>query len=603
MGIVTRKNPNLGTVDETRTQRNSFHFRGFSHGSALRGKLTDDNGNCHEAGPLSASLAEGGRQQGTYVRRLSSLPECKRESHVPNHIADGAKGVLYSLHQVHPHISCLINVIRDSSKRVNLEREFYYATIHLEQLDTELHAFEVNESTSGEPRKRAMKNVCSTCGICMASYQRVGKLLLHEISQFVSDGDQRYIRTLNLLVFGNLIEARNACLSLAKGFNHIIVKKPRKLAIPLARQERQRFSARSATPTKERPHPTRRLRTNPAIQQSQSRPLFNPTTYPQPPVPLYVNGRSRSNSRANTLTTSTISSIANTPRSGESFLIPQTPQVPPEHHTEVNPDFSEVYQDAIFEKICRGFALAIEEGARAIPPVSQQFANSFEISKEEDATRKIQRLWQKLVGRCRSYLEAGDILKRRMLTVKLNDPEVRRSIEFWKYFINYTDSYFHLVAAMKDAKRLRLLHLENIQRNLLPTHNLVKTAIGNLQLSPWGSVVSPPSTPQPGQKPWPERDPPHGHTNGQKPSGAPHRSRNNSGVGFGSSQYVKSVPATPVPATPLSAALGPAAQATVPNTPVTSVAFDRSFQGDVFQRADSLLQSQIVTHNTMLYRR
>jgi hypothetical protein len=44
----------------------------------------------------------------------------------------------------------------------------------------------------------------------------------------------------------------------------------------------------------------------------------------------------------------------------------------------------------------------------------------------------------------------------------------------------------------------------------------------------------------------------------------------------------------PLPATPLSAALGPAAQATVPTTPASAYT-DQFFAGNVFQRADSLL--------------
>lgn len=609
MGIVTRKNPDLGTVDKTRSQRDSFHLRGFSHGSALRDKSSNDTNNGCGGSSFPASLAEGGRLRDTYVRRLSSLPEYKGESRVTNHIADGVKGVLYSLQQVHPYVSSLINVIKDNPKRKTLESEYHFATVHLEQLDKELHAFEANEDTNREPGERAMKNICSTCGACVASYQQVGKLILEKDSQFVSESDQRYIRTLNLLIFGNLIEARNACLSLVKSVKNVILKKFRKLAFPLTRQERHRYSARSATPTKERPHPARRLSNDAAVQQPRtrprSRPHFIPISHPHPAVPLYVNGRSRSNSRANTLTTSSISSIANTPRSGESFLIPQTPQVPPEHYTQISPESSEVDQDVIFEKIYLGFGRAIEEGLRTIPPLCQYFANSFEVSKETDASRKIQGLWQRLVRRCRSYLEAGDMLTRRMATVRVKDPEARHSVEFWKYFIDYTASHFQLVAAMRDAKRLRLINLESIQHNLLPTHNLVKAANSNLQFSPWGFVLRSPSPPRPGlgQKPWLEGDPLYGHPNGQKPIGAPNRSRNESYSGPGFSHYGTSVPATPVPATPLSAALGPAAQATVPSTPVTTVAFDRSLQVDMCQRADMLLNSHLNSQNTMLHRR
>lgn len=64
-----------------------------------------------------------------------------------------------------------------------------------------------------------------------------------------------------------------------------------------------------------------------------------------------------------------------------------------------------------------------------------------------------------------------------------------------------------------------------------------------------------------------------------------------------SSSYGTSPVSVPLPATPLSAALGPAAQATVPiPTPVPSTPAsaygDQFFKGDVFQRADSLLNMQ-----------
>ena len=62
----------------------------------------------------------------------------------------------------------------------------------------------------------------------------------------------------------------------------------------------------------------------------------------------------------------------------------------------------------------------------------------------------------------------------------------------------------------------------------------------------------------------------------------------NSSLSTGSIGYI-----TPVPATPLSAALGPAAQATVPNTPNMAAPMRPEatgpFAGNVFERADRLL--------------
>lgn len=57
-----------------------------------------------------------------------------------------------------------------------------------------------------------------------------------------------------------------------------------------------------------------------------------------------------------------------------------------------------------------------------------------------------------------------------------------------------------------------------------------------------------------------------------------------------------------MPATPLSAALGPAVQATVPSTPA-SLYGDSFFKGDVFQRADSLLSMPQAPGASFLNRR
>ena len=91
MGMVSKKNVDLGAFDEIRANRNSLHFRGQSHGSVLKDKhSTVRNG----GGNLSPSPHGQERQKGTFVRRLSSLPEHKRESQPLDAIIEGAKGVL-----------------------------------------------------------------------------------------------------------------------------------------------------------------------------------------------------------------------------------------------------------------------------------------------------------------------------------------------------------------------------------------------------------------------------------------------------------------------------------------------------------------------------
>ncbi|PBP22237.1 RAM signaling pathway protein [Diplocarpon rosae] len=89
MGIVSKKLAELDTVDETKLNRYS-HFRGLSHGSAMQGSSgTTGNGNSRSP----ASPADSSGQRPTYVRRLSSLPERKRESLSPDPTVEAAKGI------------------------------------------------------------------------------------------------------------------------------------------------------------------------------------------------------------------------------------------------------------------------------------------------------------------------------------------------------------------------------------------------------------------------------------------------------------------------------------------------------------------------------
>lgn len=137
-----------------------------------------------------------------------------------------------------------------------------------------------------------------------------------------------------------------------------------------------------------------------------------------------------------------------------------------------------------------------------------------------------------------------------------------------------------------------------------PLHKIVKEASLAINDSPWASLSSsnslPPSrlpsftsrtqVPKFGKPTLVGGGPPFpGPINTSIPSFAgSHHHYPNSSLSTGSIGYV-----TPVPATPLSAALGPAAQATVPNTPnmpaPVSAQAGGPFAGNVFERADRLL--------------
>lgn len=588
MGMVTRKNANLGPLNEMRASRNSLHFRGQSHGSALRDKPSNETQDGGSTSSLSAHEYE--RQKGTFVRRLSSLPEHKRESQSFDKIIEGAKGVLYSLYHLHQHISTLIRVVKDeTSKRSSLERVYHNASTHLEHLDQELHSFDIASSDTEEERVQSNSNVSYACSACIMAYRQVGNLLLRNISQLVTDGDQRYLRTLILLLYGSLVEARNACLSLGVTFEEPKPDKAVVQRIPTIHEESQKRRDRSLTPTRERPNPERRWRNGNAIQQPGNLNLTSLSANPQNPVPLFVNGRSRSNSRTTAFGSSATSSVANTPRSGESFTVPGTPMtrsrsnsalavghgVPPRQAIVDDPE-----KEALFEKIFLGLSSSIDQGLQAIPVVKAQFARCLKVAISTSASKSICDLWTELVARSQFCLEMCNVLKKRLSTIKLHEPSVRTQKDFWKLCVKFVNSIADLSEGIRSAKNVELVSTELV-RIIHPVHVSSREAYTDITRSPWASLARTNNV--------------DGHT---PPTNGNQRHR------AGGSSISSASSASPflqsIPATPLSAALGPAAQATIPSTPASASAnFDRPFQGDVFQRADSLLSLQ----QTMIYRR
>lgn len=585
MGMVSKKNADVGPFDEARTNRNSLHLRGQSHGSVLKDKHNARN----DGGNFSPGPHGHERQKGTFVRRLSSLPEHKRESQSLDSIIEGAKGVLYSLHQVHQHISSLIHVVQDEpSKRSSLERVYHNATTQLEHLDQELHGFDNAAHDKEEEKGRSNNNVRYACSACIVAYRQVGGLLLQNISRMIVDGDQRYIRSLLLLLYGSLIEARNACLSLGIKFESKTAQPVTHPRIPTIHEEGEKRD-RSVTPTRERPNPERRWRNGNAIQQPGNLNLFNSFANAQNSVPLFINGRSRSNSRTAVLNGSTTSSIANTPRSGESFNVPGTPMVRSRSNSTMTaghplpirpqvPDDPE--REAQFEKIFLGLSFAVEKGFNTLPAVQYRFQNCLVVAQKTNTPQNILGMWIDLVERSQHCLQTCEKLKDRLSNIKLHDPNnARRARDFWRLCMRFINSVVDLLTVIRSAKRDELVSTE-LLLTLRPLHVSVRESFAEIRDSPWMRLLN--------------NNNPNADILAATPN-LPTAYRPHGVPGNVSPIYVPSVPATP-----LSAALGPAAQATVPSTPVTvSGGLDRSFQGDVFQRADSLLNLQ----QTMVYRR
>ncbi|KAL2833409.1 RAM signaling pathway protein-domain-containing protein [Aspergillus cavernicola] len=578
MGVISRKNTDLGTLNEMRPYRNS-HLRGLSYGSILRTRPSISNS------PSPGSPRERRRPKDGLVNRMSSLPEHKGEWETGEPIIKSAKGILFALFQVQSHVYALIDVIkRDDDRRNSLEIVFYNASTHVDRLNEALETAEASQTDDAEPARASYEAVKRECETCIMAYSHVGTQLRNILDRIVANGDSRYVRSLMLMIFGSVVELRNACAGLG-----VSVKTQAQATgvppMPEINKESvssDRLPGSTVTPKRGREpsFSTRRLRSDTTILHPQiitSGPLPASTTYQSAvsspgfaSTPFSYGARSRSSSRSTHINTSVPSSLA-TPRSGESF-----PPMPSSVVPRINPltGLDEIEEERIFEKVFYQLTAAYTAALQALPIARRQFTRSLEVAEQNREFEDIQMLWTNLIRRCRVCLEVSEALGLRLSNMKIKEPGggMRNQREFWQLCKAFMQSFVELVTDMREVRSMHLLPSEVIVI-LRPVQKSSREAGRLIEASPWSYLAdmapgnAPPTIYGP---PLPSQNP-HQHNHHH-----PHLNTN------------LSPQSITLPATPLSAALGPAAQATVPSTPASAYS-DKFFEGDVFQRADSLL--------------
>lgn len=704
MGMLRKERPDLDSIDELKVNRNS-HLRGFSHGSVLKrnGALSSPGGNSSSS---PNSPRDPRRPRFAFVKRLSSLPEQKVENDWSNPVIDGAKGVLYALYQIHPQISGLIAAIRGKEvRRSTLEFTFFNASTHVDRLNEALEQADVVDVEDTDAVEKIEATVRRDCATCIMAYTHVTAQLQDNAKKIVAGTDARYVRTLMLLLYGSMMEVRNAiqCFGadvrvtqglghrrqMSSGHSHPIQTIPEEFSSPLE-------PVRALTPTRDR-MPSRqggRLRSDTAIQHpvvdnglGYHQHSVQPASMGALPTPIHLTGstlngtltgtsstfsnsgtltstsssglRSRSSSRTAGMTNGlTSSSVTSTPRSGEGFSLPPSNV----YAARVNPStgLTDAQEEAVFEQIFLALTRAYDAALHTIPIAKAQFLRCLEAAEENRQPKAVHELWSTLVYRCKLCIDVSEALQIRLVNMRLTDPSVRsvatgsgrNDPSLWLLCKNFLMSFIELLTEMRIAKSLRLLSQELITM-LRPVQKASREAGRLIETSPWryltdsaaaampppsvfntnssqhsnasingndhsngihGSVVNgnfasyAASTPgnYPLQSPFPPPlvpiPPVPGPSSASTPNTASKQPLNINGSTIPSSSISTSAAngTSPVsvalPATPLSAALGPAAQATVPNslqTPVpntpASAYGDQFFKGDVFQRADSLL--------------
>ncbi|PKK50683.1 hypothetical protein CI102_8103 [Trichoderma harzianum] len=520
MGILAKKAPSdLGTLDEVEGSNRWSHYRGLSHGSAMQG--TQATTSKSPATPTD-SLARP-----VYVRRLSVLPERRRESKIFDPVIEAAKGILYSVFQIHPMIQMLMTLTNDgSAKRSSLEIVFYNTNSHVEELEQEIqkHDMAVAEDEEGPFGDNA--NVHRACQTLVGAYGHVCTLLADNIDTFVNNGDARYIRTLLMLIYNSIMELRVTLSSVST--EHSKHSLPALEAPDNSNTIKPYFREAAAVAPAPVPAPQK-----PAPPRNRSGPIMhNPSNLRVATDILvpYNNAGSR---------TARLASA--TPRSNDSF--------PSSFGRDISSDFSE--EDAQFDKIYLALQRSTDVVLHILPNFNVQLTGGIRNAIQQRAPSAMIRDWKNLIAMCNDAIQQTEILKNRLSLIKLKDPGVRSHAGFWSLCSNFISAWTKMASKIKSEINTIPLPPDTRAR-LRPIHQSMKETTIIIMNSPWNYILRPAGGPP-----------------GSFPPGV-------------------LSPTTPqVPITPQSAALGPAMQATVA-TPQTG-SFAAVFQGNVFDRADTLM--------------
>lgn len=214
-------------------------------------------------------------------------------------------------------------------------------------------------------------------------------------------------------------------------------------------------------------------------------------------------------------------------------------------------DLEEVEQ---FERIFLKLRTACDIANHALPHCHTEFTVHKD-NAETAGKARAAHYWSLALNKCNAVIRANQALSSRLKQVKLREPGVRNQREFWQLCDAFVQTWAELATEVKDIGQQRI-DITTIKAVMKPVQRAIKDVSKSISDSPLYHAALRPhqnafalSSPQSLAPPF--------------PAGL------NTSLAQYSSPYTTITPSsstTSVPATPLAAALGPAAQATLSYT-------------------------------------
>lgn len=452
LGVVSKKPSELDTLDETDANNRFSHYRGLSHGSAMTGTPI---GSKSPATPTEQSL-----QRPIYVRRLSVLPERRRESKVFDPVIETAKGILYSVFQIHPMIQMLMTLTNDGTeKRSSLEIVFYNTNSHVEQLEQEIQKYDNTIAEEDDFMAGENQSVHRACETLVGAYSHVCTLLADNIDTIVNNGDARYIRSLLMLLYNSIMELRATLNSVSAS------------SVPRSTSHEDVG------------------KNNDTIR-----------AYPRDGAAATVSAGERTpqtRSRNGTVVHSPASARA--PAEGNAGMPNGTRRTPAQPQMQSRMDqagpnrglmIDTGHEELLFNTILTTLQRATDAVLQTLPNYTLQLSGRLRSALQQRAPDELGRELKNIISMCNNTVQQTELLKNRLSSFNPRDPALRSQPAFWALCNNFVLAWTRTAVKMKDNINKIPLPPDTRVR-LRPVQQAMKDIKSTIMQSPWQHMFQP----------------------------------------------------------------------------------------------------------------
>lgn len=497
-----------------------------------------------------------------------------------------ARRLQFSLYQLHrPIHQTAIGLVEGTPKRSMLERQLFSASAHVEELDRLLARLDGRLEEGPKREEACAQHIIVVALAGIKAYASVMSQMKHYMKKIGYVLNPQHTRCLMIQLYAAMVEARNVIQLLGIPMRLVA---PRDT--PRASRVSHAWSSRTVTPTQSRPTITSKRLRGATILRNQT---SSSTLRVVPPTRPSNDAFSRSN-------TLTFLSAA-TPRSGESFGTVQSAILPSRSNTlrSLNIHSSDEADDnnEQFERIFLKLRAACDVAGKVLPECHAEITVNMDKAVREGQA-KIVRPWSMALKSCNKIVSANHSLSGRLKSVKLNDPGMRSQKDFWQlcdtfvqvsfrtkrtlicFSADISKTWTEFATDIKDIGSMRI-DIAAIRDLMKAMQRAVKDVSKTISESPLyhQALRNPAVAGHASQGLAPPFPTGLNTALAQAVASAQHHGLSNPSSANPTSAH--SATTISVPATPLAAALGPAAQATVAGTSSTS----QSSMADYFHAA------------------